>query len=195
MGRAAASAESTYAQVPAHDGCGRAPGGPADRHLRGAPRRRQGSRQASTRGRQTERRGRACPDPEAASGLEFADLLAHPIGFEPMASAFGGQRSIQLSYGCRLRRITPEECARNDQLPPCLSIFGEGPTQGAPAGPAHMERPGRIPFRSGDSVTKARQPVRSGLRRRARGKAPAHRRARRSPLRCCRARSLPGRSR
>src|SRR6056297_3819224 len=77
MGRAAASAESTYAQVPANDGCGRAPGGPADRHLRGAPRRRQGLRQASTRGRQTERRGRACADPEAASGLEFAVLLAH----------------------------------------------------------------------------------------------------------------------
>ena len=41
--------------------------------------------------------------------IEKMRKLVHPTGFEPVTSAFGGQRSIQLSYGCFIRFIASRD--------------------------------------------------------------------------------------
>ena len=53
--------------------------------------------------------------------------MAHPTGFEPVTYAFGGQRSIQLSYGCLIAPTLNQTPQIKQRRGKSAEIRGEAP--------------------------------------------------------------------
>ena len=78
------------------------------------------------------------PGTPSSGRLKSLKRLAHPRGFEPLTSAFGGQRSIQLSYGCveGRRPCGPTRCHKSGRRSPLDHL--------APPGNCPIESSARI---------------------------------------------------